>query len=84
MSVTGFYYECPRCQRVHDLDINALLASDDWGFPNRECEECGEQGCNACIPTGVWECSECKPRVDVDAGTCQPGCLACLNDWSHG
>lgn len=116
--MSGYYYECPSCLTVHDVNAQAhplvwfdvdklspesveiltnqlngkgpilpipVLGREAIGtvfppqLPDRSCGECGKDGCIDCIPGTL-----CKKCQGMQPETCRPGCIACLNGWSHG
>jgi hypothetical protein len=79
-------------RRLRDGDpcVRVELPERSWGeveapapLPERTCHECGDGGCSDCIPDEV--CQECIALDDEadEFGYCSPGCIACLNNWSH-
>lgn len=78
-----YLYECSHCGNVHDIDINLIGTTLAAELPERECFHCNETGCADCVVDGV--CAGCREDFErEDINECRPGCLACLNDWSHG
>lgn len=82
----SYYYECDACGHQHGL------SPEDIGRAaiHRNCDDCGQDGCDYCMPHGV--CDNCvvadddtsEDDYDDDRNCRMVGCIACLNDWSHG
>lgn len=52
-----YFFRCPSCNLKQDVtDIN-------FGDCEQSCEDCGEDGCNDCMPDGV--CEGCVDQRDT-------------------
>lgn len=59
----GYYFECTYCNRttpVSDQDVNPFLVG-------RNCEDCGEDGCEECMPHSLCEgCRDDRESVEEE------------------
>lgn len=69
-----YFFECDACGAKHNFSHPVNYASSQF---ERACDACGKDGCVDCVSDAV--CRTCDPSP-----VCEPGCLACLNGWSHG
>jgi hypothetical protein len=59
--MSGYYYECPNCTRLHPVNPDDMNHADR---PDRLCMHCYEEGCEDCMPEEV--CRDCDDDFDRD------------------
>ena len=73
--MSGFYYECPHCTKVHPIEERAPVFD-----PARRCKTCNDAGCVQCMSGSI--CAECCAADFDDGQECD--CDDCHGDDCHG